>query len=231
MESVLRKMAECQRSNLQFTIAALGDSVTDGCFIPDEKDFDAVYHARLAKKLRCVFPALRINMINSGIGGINTPNSVLRLDRDIFSYNPDLVIVCLGLNDICGDRAVYLSSLGKIISEIKSRGIDVIFMTPNMVDTYCFEERLRAINMYDKYADYLTKLAGKQTSGEIDEMFEAAKKTALDLGAAVCDCYSAWRRLYDCGVDTTKLLANAINHPTKEMHELFASMLFCTILA
>ena len=26
--------------------------------------------------------------------------------------------------------------------------------------------------------------------------------------------------------DTTKLLANYINHPTQEMHELFANMLF-----
>lgn len=26
--------------------------------------------------------------------------------------------------------------------------------------------------------------------------------------------------------DTTKLLANGINHPVREMHELFANMLF-----
>lgn len=223
-------MAACQNENRQFTIVAFGDSVTDGCFTPENKDFDAVYHARLKHKLNAVFPSLRINMINSGIGGINTPSSVERVQRDALAYNPALVIVCLGLNDICGDRQLYFDSLGKILCQIRQAGVEAIFMTPNMVNTYCNESRLKQINMYDDYLDYLTKLAEKQTDGYVDFMFDSAKRIAHECGAVVCDCYSAWKRLYACGADTTKLLDNGINHPTREMHELFASMLFTTIL-
>ena len=41
----------------------------------------------------------------------------------------------------------------------------------------------------------------------------------------VCDCYAKWKELAKTQ-DTTMLLANRINHPTKEMHELFAQSLF-----
>ena len=59
MKNVLTKMSENTAKNLQYTIVALGDSVTDGCFRGDEKkDFEAVYHARLKKKLSCVFPTI-----------------------------------------------------------------------------------------------------------------------------------------------------------------------------
>ena len=38
----------------------------------------------------------------------------------------------------------------------------------------------------------------------------------------VCDCYAIWKKLYESGVDITELLANKINHPTREMNWLFA---------
>ena len=44
-------------------------------------------------------------------------------------------------------------------------------------------------------------------------------------GIRVCDCCGKWKKLAETQ-DTTMLLANRINHPTKEMHELFADSLF-----
>ena len=45
---------------------------------------------------------------------------------------------------------------------------------------------------------------------------------------AVCDVYSKWKEMAKTK-DTTLLLANRINHPTREMHQLFADSLFETI--
>ncbi len=231
MKNVLTKMAENAAKNLQYTIVALGDSVTDGCFRGDEeKDFEAVYHARLKKKLNCIFPNLRINMIDSGIGGINTPNSVGRLERDVFAYNPDLVIVCLGLNDIVNGSKTYIENLEKIFADIRGRGIEAIFLTPNMVCTEAETEQIERQFGSDKYNDFAATLARLQTGGPVDEMFSLAKELATKYGITVCDSYGAWRNLYDCGANTTNLLCNFINHPSREMHELFASMLFTTIL-
>ena len=48
------------------------------------------------------------------------------------------------------------------------------------------------------------------------------------MGVKVCDCYKLWKKLSETQ-DITYLLANRINHPTKEMHELFAQSLYETI--
>ena len=51
---------------------------------------------------------------------------------------------------------------------------------------------------------------------------------AKELDIAVCDCYQQWKELSKTQ-DITQLLANRINHPTREMHELFAENLFKVI--
>jgi hypothetical protein len=45
----------------------------------------------------------------------------------------------------------------------------------------------------------------------------------------VCDCYAKWKEISKTQ-DVTMLLANRINHPTSEMHELFAQSLYDMII-
>ena len=52
---------------------------------------------------------------------------------------------------------------------------------------------------------------------------------AREMGVTLCDCYSDWKRLSETE-DVTMLLVNRINHPTSEMHELFARRLFDVIM-
>ena len=59
----------------------------------------------------------------------------------------------------------------------------------------------------------------------MDLFIKEACKLAVNMNIKVCDCYSEWKRLSK-KKDTTKLLANRINHPVKEMHKLFADKLF-----
>ena len=49
------------------------------------------------------------------------------------------------------------------------------------------------------------------------------------MNVPVCDCYALWKQLEAGGVDTTELLSNKINHPTREMNRLFAYELIKTI--
>lgn len=46
------------------------------------------------------------------------------------------------------------------------------------------------------------------------------------LKEAVCDGYACWKSFERYGIDTTMLLSNYINHPTRKMHLLFAEKLF-----
>jgi acyl-CoA thioesterase-1 len=229
MQNILERMARKQKENLAFNIVALGDSVTNGAF-DYAYDMDAVWHNRLKKMLNGIFPELRINMINSGINGDNAAGAYKRLERDVFAYNPDLVIVCLGLNNMDTPIEEMEDVFSKIFSELKDRNIPAIYMSPNMVDSYCNEKEINRLFESKWAIDYAEKLAKKQTSGEVDRLFEAAMQAARQNGAVICNAYKAWRNLSDAGTDTTKLLSNHINHPTREMHTVFAAMLLVTIL-
>lgn len=65
----------------------------------------------------------------------------------------------------------------------------------------------------------------RQNEGVLSAYLEAAKVAASDCGAAVCDVYRKWQGLAAAGVDTTNLLANYINHPSRSMNYLAAHAL------
>ena len=73
--------------------------------------------------------------------------------------------------------------------------------------------------------DYAKITADFQNNGRMDLFISSAIKLAKECGVIICDCYSKWKELNKTQ-DTTKLLANYINHPVKEMHQLFADSLF-----
>ena len=201
------------------TIVAFGDSVTHGILTDTERNYETVYWNRLRKKILNVRDYVPVNVIDAGINGTTAKASIERIDRHVLTHFPDLVIICFGLNDINGSLNDYLSSLKIIFEKCVSSGTDVIFMTPNMLNTYVHPDT-EPQNM--KYA---AVTAEYQNSGKMDLFMESAVKLAEEMGIKVCDCYKEWKKLSE-SQDTTKLLANYINHPTKEMHSLFADMLF-----
>ena len=205
------------------TIVALGDSVTHGSVAAGEINYETVYWNRLRQKLNAVRATIPVNVINAGIGGTTAERSVARLDCQVLCHNPDLVIVCFGLNDINGTREQYLDSLRTIFTRCRESGAEVIFMTPNMLNTRV-DERTEA-----RFAAYAVKTAEMQNGGRMDLYMESACTLAREMDVTVCDCYAKWKELSRTQ-DITDLLANYINHPTREMHELFAQSLFEIIM-
>lgn len=208
--------------NGPITIVAFGDSVTHGAVGPGEINYETVYWNRLRKKINDVRNYVPVNVINVGIGGITAKESLTRMEGQVFAHNPDLIIVCFGLNDVNGTLEDYISSLRTIFEECNNRGVQTIFMTPNMLNTYVAEDTEEC------FLDYAAKTAEMQISGRMDKYMNAACDLANSMGVEVCDCYSKWKEISKTE-DTTLLLANRINHPTNEMHELFADSLFNVI--
>ncbi|NLD87732.1 MAG: GDSL family lipase [Clostridiales bacterium] len=205
------------------TIVAFGDSVTHGAVAAEEMNYETVYWNRLRRKLQEVACEIPINVINAGIGGITAKASLGRMERQVFLHEPDLVIICFGLNDVNGALEDYLDSLRAIFTRCKEGNTDAIFLTPNMLNTYVAE------GTEEIYYEYAHKTAEMQNGGRMDLYMSEAVKLADSMGIPVCDCYSEWKKLSETE-DITLMLANYINHPTKEMHELFASNLFDMIM-
>lgn len=208
--------------NGPITIVAFGDSVTHGAVGAGELNYDTVYWNRLRLRLQAAHDYVPVNVINAGIGGITAKGSLGRMEKQVLAHSPDLVIVCFGLNDVNGGPDEYLAALREIFERCVASGADVIFMTPNMLNTYVADDTEA------QYKDYAKVTAGFQNDGRMDRYMEAACALAREQGVAVCDCYSKWKELAK-EQDTTMLLANRINHPTKEMHALFADSL-CEII-
>ncbi|MBR4072873.1 MAG: SGNH/GDSL hydrolase family protein [Clostridia bacterium] len=208
--------------NGPINIVAFGDSVTHGAVGAGEIDYETVYWNRLRKKINAVKNYMPVNVINSGIGGICAKQSLPLMQERVFDHHPDLVIICFGLNDVNGPLEEYISSLREMFEQCIEKNVDVIFMTPNMLNTYV------AKDADPQFLDYAAVTAKMQNEGRMDLYMESAIKLAEGLGVEVCDCYSKWKKISETE-DITMLLANRINHPTREMHELFAESLFNTI--
>ncbi len=208
--------------NGPITIVAFGDSVTHGALSGDEINYETVYWNRLRQKINGIRNYIPVNVINAGIAGISASGSLDRMESQVFSHNPDLVIVCFGLNDVNGALEDYLSALRTIFERCHRDDIEVIFMTPNMLNTYVTDDTPQGLR------EYAAITAEIQNSGRMDMFMDAACELASSMGVKVCDCYSQWKELSKTQ-DTTMLLANRINHPTKQMHTLFADSLFNVI--
>lgn len=206
-------------ANGPITVVAFGDSVTHGAVGFGEIDYDSVYHRRLARMISSIRSYVPVNVINSGIGGITAKASVGLMESRVFAHRPDLVIVCFGLNDINGSLEDYIEAMRAILSECVARGIETVLLTPNMLNTYVADD------CPSDFREYAKKTAKYQTMGRMDEYMDAVKRLARGLGVKVADCYGEWRKM-SATQDTTALLANRINHPIREMHQLFAEKIF-----
>ncbi|MBQ7923313.1 MAG: GDSL family lipase [Clostridia bacterium] len=203
-------------------IVIFGDSVSHGA-VNGYYDYENVYWNLLQKKLHEVRDYMPVNMINASIAGTTAAASLNRMEKQVLCHNPDLVIVCFGLNDVNDPMEEYISALTKIFEKCLEAGTEVIFMTPNMLNTYVAEDTPK------EFWDYAHWTAEMQNSGRMDRYMEAAAALAEKRGIPVCDCYAQWKELSKTQ-DTTMLLANRINHPTGEMHKLFADALFDLII-
>jgi lysophospholipase L1-like esterase len=120
-------------------IVALGDSTTATAldWAPPIKE---VYADCLPRSLAA--HGISATVVNAGIGDTTTRDALARLDRDVRSHHPDLVVIQFGINDSWIDvdqgstaarltRTEYRDNLGKIIAILKSDGAQVVLMTPN----------------------------------------------------------------------------------------------------
>ncbi len=83
-------------------------------------------------------------IINAGVGGDTTGLARARFETDVLAHNPELVIICLGMNDQAKvvssgepltDLNTYRANLTYFAETLKARDCDVVFVTPNPVNT------------------------------------------------------------------------------------------------
>ena len=99
------------------TIICFGDSLTYGTGAGKGMD----YPSQLSK-------LIGRPVVNAGVPGDTTTRALARLDRDVISKNPGLVLITLGGNDLKNgiSRDTAFSNLNQIVESIQDGGARVI---------------------------------------------------------------------------------------------------------
>lgn len=105
------------RNSSGTTIVCFGDSLTAGYGAHKGNDYPSL----LAQKVS-------LPVINAGISGNTTKDGLNRLDSDVLTKNPKMVIITLGANDFFHQvpKEETLSNMSKIVERIQASGAMVV---------------------------------------------------------------------------------------------------------
>lgn len=132
-------------------IIAFGDSLVEGAGASVGNDFVSVLSKRL-----------EIPIVNQGIGGDTTKTALSRLDRDVLAWDPKIVIVLLGGNDIVRRVPVEetFQNLNISITKIQEQGAVVILVG------------IRSSIFGGKYPGLFKNLAGDTGAAYVDDILD-----------------------------------------------------------
>lgn len=110
------------------TLAVFGGSITEGAAASRQEDR---YADRVAAWWRETFPASEVTLVNAGIGATNTAYGAHRVQDDVLSQQPDLVIFEFAANDSPDSQALLGTCeccLRRLLSDESGCGVLLFFM-------------------------------------------------------------------------------------------------------
>jgi isoamyl acetate esterase len=151
-------------------IVFLGDSITAAGVTP--KGYVTLIKNALAEKHK----DLGIEVIGAGVSGNKVPDIQKRLEKDVLSKKPTIVVIYIGINDVWHgekdpakgtSKENYEAGLRDVIKRCQEAGARVVLCTPSVIG-----EKNDASNTND---------------AKLDEYAEISRKVAKDLKVPVCD--------------------------------------------
>lgn len=187
-------------------LVCIGDSITEQNYHLRGK---LNYVGRLAERLMELYNR-RSRVFNAGVSGDTTVGLLNRLDRDALRFQPDLVIVMIGMNDSAEGRTpihLFGQNLERIVADIRTAGSEALLLSPNPLD---FNIKENAVAVRSRYPDYV----------------KVIRETAAATATPLCDIYAAWEACVNGSTNHHLMLMDDSVHPGERGHELMASVLF-----
>jgi len=155
------------------TIVFLGDSITQQG--AGEKGYVTLFRQAIEKSR----PDSGIKVIGAGIGGNKVPNLEARLDKDVLSHKPNVVVIYIGINDVWHSTrgqgteiGAFETGLRSLIKRCTDAGARVILSTPSVID-----EKHDGSNALDKM---------------LDEYATVSRKVAMETATTLLDLRAAF---------------------------------------
>ena len=197
-------------------IVTFGDSITEAAA---GLSLDQRWPVLLEKKLNNSERA-EYCVINSGVGGNTSREGLARIDRDVISHKPDIVLVEFGGNDIVADekREVsleeYRSNLKAIHEKLADIDAEMILLTfTPVINNWCSDGK------HEKYAH----------SGGLDEFIElyrdATREFVKEQGLKLIDVDLALRKACD-KLSQEEIILKDGCHLTAKANEIIAETVY-----
>jgi lysophospholipase L1-like esterase len=231
MEPFYRRIARkaADFSQPPVLIAAFGDSITQGVMEYGRIAPELVYHRLLQLRLQETFPLTTFSTLNAGVSGTTAPQALARLQRDVISHHPDLVLVAFGANDCLEGKAGeqdFRTALTTIVQRVRSETeADVVLLTPPML-----ADRKTDL-IHPGHEAMVDPILRAQTGGQVASYAAIVRAVAAQERVALADIQQAWRELAATGVDVVTWLSNGLNHPDERGQRMAAEVLWSRLEA
>ncbi|MFY0184255.1 SGNH/GDSL hydrolase family protein [Stenotrophomonas sp. PUT21] len=127
---VVRDMQIAWPKNTTVNIVAFGHSVPAGYGNTPEVNKRDAYPRLLEDALSERYPHAVLNVITAGIGGEDSGQGLLRMQRDVLDHHPRVVTIDYGLNDRAMPLAESRKNLLDIIGRVRAVGACPVLLTP-----------------------------------------------------------------------------------------------------
>lgn len=201
----------------QRRVMMLGDSITRGVrsgVAPTE-----TFACRLQASLDAA--GFRVQVHNVGIGSERTDLALERMERDVISQRPEVVMVMYGTNDSWVDKgrdasrlseAQYEANLRALVGRLERAGIQAVVMTPP-----CFGE------------DNPRNGLGEDPNLRLGRYVARGRAVAQDMRVPLVDHFSGWESRRGSGVRLQSLTTDGC-HPNAAGHQLIADTILPVLL-
>ena len=167
----VEKLLEKLENGEQVTIVVIGDSNTELTFhTRGHLNWPMLLQEALFEK----YGPNKIIMINTACCGTTAENGLVRLERNVFRFKPDLLIVCYWGEDI--------QPMCDIIKKSRAAGVrEILLRTPNPV----IAPNMPKVNS--------SVIGGEEWPGsQVNVVTNKILKLGRELDIPVCDHYNAW---------------------------------------
>ena len=156
-------------------IVFFGDSITQ------QGDQPGGYVSLVRESIVRAFPGKKVKIIAAGVGGNKVPDLLARVDRDVLSKKPTIVVIYIGINDVWHStnnngttKDDYETGLRDLVDQIRKAKARVILCTPSVIG-----EKTDGSNQLDPMLGEYVDISRRVASVKNVEM--------LDLRAAFLD--------------------------------------------
>jgi lysophospholipase L1-like esterase len=156
-----------------FRIIVIGDSVAEGLY---ENKFNNSFGNVLENELNKDFSKERFEVYNLARAGYSTHQELVLLEKEAFTYNPDLIIWSYVLNDPA--HPLYRPAFGYDDYFVEPKSHFLHFLSKKL---FFLNEKIKSRNCPKEYHEFLHCVNSKEIEKNIEQIGKITRKNEVDV--------------------------------------------------